>query len=545
MISHPMHRNIFIVLTALAGIGIAAGGGRLAGRAGARPAPVTADIPVREARRTMEWLFSGQPASALAHVDSLAAYHEGEPLFHLLRARLYRERLPVDDEKKDDVSAMAVPLYDDLDRVIATCSERIEAGDDDRRLRLYRGWAYMFSSHVRTFERSFWPAGRLAKKGKQDLEWYLEREPSDPVANSIMGAFLYFADTLPAAYKFLSKLLFLPGGKRDRGLEMMELARGWNSLVEVDNNLILYSVYLGFEGRYEDGLFGFAALRRSYPDHATFLRPDAIMLPLVPLHTPEEEIALDDSVERIAMLRGQEVDWATLTLIRFMRAYDDRFYHPRRAESRFQAIIEEAPEHPDWVAGYARFELGRMAAARGEFERARALFLAVTQGPRWEYLHDEARAMIEAIAKGESADGLGPEDPWKIYAGDAGSTARVVSEVRGKAAPSAADLYYLGEALLAQGAVDEALAAYERALGTSPPRWDEAFLMICAARAGEIHGLRGAYTTAEERYREAARYWHKEFLYDWVLEGRRRYYERLRDGKETIEPTLLAGRLAP
>jgi tetratricopeptide (TPR) repeat protein len=526
-------------------LGISAGAPRLAGRVGARPTPAAADISEREARRTMQWLFSGQTTSALAHVDSLAAYHGGEPLFHLLRARLYRERLPVDDEKKDDVSALAGPLYDDLDHVIATCSERIEAGDDDPRLRLYRGWAFMFASHVRTFERSFWPAGRLAKKGKQDLEWYLEREPSDPVANSIMGAFLYFADTLPAAYKFLSKLLFLPGGDRDRGLEMMELARGWNSLVEVDNNLILYSVYLGFEGHYEDGLYGFASLRRDYPDHATFLRPDAIMLPLIPLHAPEDEIALDDSVQRIALLHGGEVDWTTLTLIRFMRAYDDRFYHPRRAESRFEKIIEEAPEHPDWVAGYARFELGRMAAARGEFERARALFLEVTEEPRWEYLHGEARGMVEVVARGERADGLGPEGSWKIYARDAEAVARIVSDVRGKEEPSAADLFYLGEALLAQGAVDEALAAYERALAAGAARWDEAFLMVAAARAGEIHGLHGAYAAAEERYREAARYWHKEFLYDWVLEGRRRYYERLRDGKETIEPTLLAVRLAP
>jgi hypothetical protein len=32
---------------------------------------------------------------------------------------------------------------------------------------------------------------------------------------------------------------------------------------------------------------------------------------------------------------------------------------------------------------------------------------------------------------------------------------------------------------------------------------------------------------------------HKEFLFDWLLAARQRYYQRLDEGKETTPPTIL------
>ena len=201
------------------------------GAAGGKPTlTASRDLSDAEVRRTMDRVFRAQVRDQLAWTDSLAGECRGEPMFHLMRARLIRELLPVDDEGNQDLKREAEPLYSELETTIAYCDERIKAGDKDDRLHLYRGWAWMLKSHVHTFERSFWSAGRESKKGKEDLDWYLERHPDDPVASSLMGAFLYFADTLPSAFKFVSKLLFLPAGDRDRGLQMMKTARGTNSV---------------------------------------------------------------------------------------------------------------------------------------------------------------------------------------------------------------------------------------------------------------------------------------------------------------------------
>lgn len=521
----------------MAASGIFAG---MYGAAGGTPTlAASRDLSDAEVRRTMDLVFRAQVRDRLAWTDSVAAECKGEPMYHLMRARLYRELIPVDDESKDKLKREAQPLYDELKTVIALCDARIEGGDGDARLRLYRGWAWMLMSHVHTYEKSFWSAGREAKKGKEDLEWYLERHPGDPVASSLMGAFLYFADTLPSAYKFVSKLLFLPSGDRDRGLQMMELARGFSSVMETDNALILYSVYLGFEGRYEEGLEGFRRLRREFPLHATFVRPEAIMFPLLPGRTAEAGDSLDAFAARVMSLPKEKIDGSTATLIRFERAYADRFYHPARAMERFQQILIDDPEHPDWVPGFAAFELGRLQAAKGDIEAARGAFELVIRDEHVEYIREDAKSMVSALKKYPKGTGIGPADVPAIYGADEVARARVRKELLAKTEPTVADQFYLGEAWLMSGEIDKALDAYTGAINPSTAPWDHSYQMIACARAAEILGAHGQFEAAEKHYDRAASFWHKEYLMDWLMEARERYFKRLKSGEETTRPTLI------
>jgi tetratricopeptide (TPR) repeat protein len=510
------------------------------GAAGGKPTPTaTRDLSDAEVRRTMDVVFRARVRDQLVWTDSLASECKGEPMYHLMRARLLRELIPVDDESKEQLKREAEPLYNELKTVIALCDARLDSGDTDDKLKLYRGWAWMLMSHVHTYEKSFWSAGREAKKGKSDLEWYLERHPGDPVASSLMGAFLYFADTLPSAYKFVSKLLFLPSGDRDRGLQMMELARGFNSVMETDNALILYSVYLGFEGRYEEGLEGFERLRRDFPLHATFVRPEAIMYPLLPGRSAAEGDSLDVMTARVLTLPKDQIDASTATLVRFERAYADRFYHPARAMERLQQILNDDPPHPDWVPGFAAFELGRLQAARGDATGARAAFDLVLRDKHVEYIHEDTKTMKSALEKFPNGTGVGSVDVPAIYGDEAGRE-RVRTELLAKSTPSVPEQFYLGESWLMSGNLDKALEAYTGAINPTAAPWDHCYQMIASARAAEILGARGEFEAAEKHYDRAASFWHKEYLLDWVMEARERYYSRLKSGDETRLPTVLS-----
>lgn len=533
-----MKRAFLLSLTAaLAAAAIFAGAYTPAG--GSQNITASRDLSDAEVQHTMDHVFRAQVRGLLAWTDSLSSECTGEPKYHIMRARLRRELVPVDDEGKEGIQHEAAPLYNDLRTAIAHCDERIDSGDNDEKLRLYRGWAWMMMSHVHTYEQAFWSAGREAKKGKSDLEWYLQRHPDDPVASSLMGAFLYFADTLPSAYKFVSKLLFLPSGDRDRGLRMMEQARGTHSPMEIDNELILYSCYLGFEGRYEDGLEGFHRLQEQFPRHATFLRPDAIMFPLLPKRTNQNADTLDARTAIVSSLPKDQIDSATCALIQFERAYADRYYNPKRAIERFEQILADDPKHPDWVPGFSAYELGCLHAAAGETEAAkRALDLAV-RDDRVEYLRDDAKDVRSALEKYPHGTGLGPANIAVIYGSDEAARKQVREELAAKKDPTIADQFYLGEAWLMSGELDKALNAYTGVLNPSAPPWDQAYQMVACTRAGEIFGERGDFKAASKHYERAASFWHKEYLLDWVLEGRRRYFERLDEGKETIRPTLL------
>jgi tetratricopeptide (TPR) repeat protein len=508
--------------------------------AGGKPTPdASRDLTTAEVRRTMDRVFRAQVMASLAWTDSLAPICGGEPMYHLMRARLYREMIPVDDEQKEELKRLTAPLHHELEETIASCDARLQAGDTDPSLYLYRGWAYMLRSHVQTYEKSFWSAGRSAKKGKEDLDHYLELKPGDPVASSLMGAFLYFADTLPAAYKFVSKLLFLPSGDRDRGLQMMELARGWNSIMETDNALILYSVYMGFEGRFEEGLEGFEYLRREFPRHATFVRPFAIIYPLLPTRGTEFGDSLDAVIVRLAEIPPDERDVATDKLILFERAFADRYYNPSRSIQRFESLMRDNPPHPDWVVGFSAFELGRLMAARGNVEKARELWNTALENQGIKYLHDEVKSMLSELDKYPQGTGAGPTDVTAIYGSDESARARVLAALASKKDPSVADMFYLGEAHLMSGNPDRALDAYTGAINPKAARWDEGFQLLASARAGEVLGSQGNYEAASKHFERAESFWHKEFLYDWLLEARGRYFKRLSEGKETTPPTLL------
>ncbi|MCK5406201.1 MAG: hypothetical protein KAJ37_02045, partial [Candidatus Krumholzibacteria bacterium] len=68
--------------------------------------------------------------------------------------------------------------------------------------------------------------------------------------------------------------------------------------------------------------------------------------------------------------------------------------------------------------------------------------------------------------------------------------------------------------------------------------WNEEFKMIAASRVAEIHGARGDFEAAAKSLDRALRFYRKEYLVDWMLEGRRRYYEKLDDGKDLPLPRI-------
>jgi len=533
-----MKRYILLLVTLTALTSLALGIGRPA--AGDEPAlAASRDLTDDEVRMVLDRVFRARVRETIAWTDSLAPECAGQPRYHLMRARLLRELIPVDDEQKEVLKQENKPLFAELERVIAYCDARIDAKDTDPTLRLYRGWAWMMMSHVHTYEKSFWSAGREAKKGKEDLQWYLQKAPDDPVASALMGAFLYFADTLPSAYKFVSKLLFLPSGDRDRGLQMMELARGSNSFMETDNSLILYSVYLGFEGQFEEGLEGFAPLRSEYPHHATFLRPEAIMYPFLPRRYAAYGDSLDAAMARISALPANEGDQMTNTLIRFERACADRFYNPPRAIERFEQLVSENPDHPDWVPGFAAFELGCIMASRGNAEAARQYWDQALGNARTKYLHDEIKAMRSYLDQNQVGAAAGPADVAAIYYADDDARAEVRRQLEATTNPTVADMFYLGEAWLLSNDTERALAAYTGALNPKAAPWEERYQLFACVRAGEILGSRGDYTAAAKHYERAAKFWRKEYLYDWILDARKRYFEGLVEGKNTPPPTLL------
>ena len=509
-------------------------------------APVGQDLSEAEASSVLNLVFRGRPNQALALLDSLEARSGQEPLFLIMRARCHQEFVPMDDANKYTSREISRASLTDLDGCIAVCTKRIDAGAADSKVYLYRGWAWMAKAYVHSMTRDIYTAGKDAKKGKKDLERYLEIHPGDPMATGILGVFLYFADTIPGAFKLISKLLLLPTGDREKGLEYLERAERSAGLLETEWKFTLYNVYFYFEGRYEEGLAGLQRMIELYPEYARTAIPLAVSRPFAPRLAARNDELVETAINSMYRAPNREMDWNALYIVQLFRAFGDRYCnHSRATLSRLRSIIHESPRHPDWAEASARLELGRLFASQGNRDEAVSMLESVVGGFSPEYLRKEATRLLDDIEKFSYAFDRPPQpnmDPWitALYRAPSDSLPAIRSRFAALARESVAAAFYAAECDLLSGNFEEARKGFDRVISVDAPAWDHAYQMIASTRIAEIYAARGFYKTAARYEGIALSYYHNEYLVDWVLEGRKGYFERLDEGKETTPPTLLS-----
>jgi len=537
-----MRRTTFCILVCTLGLLFGT-----AGR-GAAEADTTAtrDIAWDEIVATMDLIMQARPHAALAYIDALADTCGEQLLYLMTRARVLQEFVPVDDDRKDYTKQQVEPVIAVLDHVIELSAAGMDAGDKDPTLSLYRGWAWLAKSHMRALCRSFYRAGRDAGQGKGYLEAYLKQQPHDPVANGLLGTFLYFTDAVPSIFKFLSKLLFLPGGDRERGLDMIGRSLERENAFEIDFRLVSANVSFFFEGRHEEGIDQFREIAKQYP---AYPRPSIALAAariMAPQHERENGMLVDELLERTASLPAGELDLHSLNTVRAFRIYGDRLLRdPDMTVKRLQQMIDEAPTYPDWIMSFAYFELGQLQAISGQLGDARRSFEIVVENDTNDRFHDAAKRMLDDIDEhegplttfGEELDGNWIE---ALYKADGDSLAALERRFAGLSAGSPRAAFYTGECRLLRNDPEGAVAAYAGLLEWDLPAWFDYYRMIAASRIAEIEALSGDYAAAIEYEEEALDHYHNQYRMDWILEGRVRYFKRLVEGDTYVRPTLLS-----
>ncbi len=348
-------------------------------------------------------------------------------------------------------------------------------------------------------------AGREAGRGKSDLEFYLATYPDDPVANGLLGAFLYFTDAVPAILQFISKLMFLPTGDRARGLDMIELAETGQSAKAEDFRTLAMTINVVFEGRWEEGLPQAISLQEDHPAYIRMVLPLSAMRLLAPGLGAELAARIEVS-EAIAAERGFEnVDLGSLWMSRTYRAWIDRILQgPAVAEPQFAAIVAEAPTAPDWVAEFAGQQLEELAADR--------------------------------------RDGLPDDLAASVWATPADSLTALVATLEGQSDSSLRAAFYAAECRLRRGEVSAAESHYRKVAGWKGPDHLEPFRLVAAARVAEIKARAGQYRAASRWYERAAEHHRDVYRVDWMLRGRARHFDEMSQGDGALvgEPVLFA-----
>ncbi|MFH1755018.1 MAG: tetratricopeptide repeat protein [Candidatus Latescibacterota bacterium] len=501
----------------------------------------TSPLQSIEAEDVLALLYRGMPNRAIALADRHIEANPANPLPYIMKARTLREILPEQDDNKDLIRENAEPIHDVLDQAIQLCNLGLKKDDDDLQLRFYRGWAWMCKAQLHALGGSYWSAGRSAAKGNKDLQTYISKHPDDPDAKGVLGTFLYFADTLPSAIKVIKTLFFIPGGDRRKGLEYLRYACSHESLLQTEHQIVLAAVYTIFEGRFEEGVSAFTTLIESYPDYLRLVEPLAIVRTFYPSkmqHLVDIERSAIARCKRSSDCAFQE---ETITRLRYHGSYYNMFFEsPSLAIDEFASLIEEAPARPDWLIPLSLVNLGCLYANSGRMDEACAAFNRVVENKNMKHFHDIASQMLEA--KSSSLESLMAGDNdfiHNIYLTDPQCAYAGLENYHRTKGPTVLYEFYHGESLLLAGDFAQAALHFQNAIDQDVPGYSQAYQMLAAVRMAEIKGMQGDYDAAGSYLDKGLSYYHKEFLVDMLIEGRKRYYERLKKGELKMEPSVL------
>lgn len=106
---------------------------------------------------------------------------------------------------------------------------------------------------------------------------------------------------------------------------------------------------------------------------------------------------------------------------------------------------------------------------------------------------------------------------------------------------SIAAAFYQAESFLLSGRRDRASELYSDITRRIAPAWDYTWQMLSCTRLAEIAAASGDYAGAVELQKQALDFYQNEYRVDWMIEGRRQYFERLGSGEaHAPAPTLLS-----
>jgi tetratricopeptide (TPR) repeat protein len=489
----------------------------------------------------MALICAGRPDSVLTIANSPKYRDSADPLVHLLAARALRDLMCDEDADKDLIKLDAEPIHERLDRAIKICDKALEHQSPPLDYYYFRGRAWLGKAQLYTLTHSYWSAGRSAARAKGDLEHVLEEDPNNADAQGDLGAFLYFADTLPGVIKFLSKLLFIPSGDRERGLNMLHYAAQTGSRFSPDPEITIAAIYLLFEGRFEDGSVAMKRLIDLYPGYTRLVEPFGVVAPLYPTKIREFQ-SLEDRVIAYQMSKPQElVNWSLVKRIQLHRSYANMLFgYPQRAFFEISSMIENPVERPDWFLPLALVNRGHLYAKQGDEAAALQDFERILSNERMEHFHKLADGLVESL-----------ESPWKhvalsdldfvaaIYDGRLSAAREGLTAYHDKYHSDVLYFFYLGETEMMSRNFVDAARAYQSCIEQEVHGGDETYQLFAMTRLGEIHGHEGRYDTAAEYFDKATDFTHAGFLFDFMLHARKRYYELLEDGTIDVQPTLL------
>lgn len=456
-----------------------------------------------------------------------------DPRVYILDARIQREMFPEQSTNGEHLENLSAPMHAQLQTAIQICDSLIQANDKSAPGYLYRGWAHLFRAQMHTLCDEYWSAGRQAKAGKEDIDRALALAPGTPDAQCILGTYLYFADILPRIVKLVRTVVRVPGGDRDRGIELLRAAAAADGYNQLDSRALLGVIAVAFEGDLDTGGPIFESLMRDYPNNPRLLEPLAVLDVMHPENHGLDRIA---EVSRQFSQSPEDLYRQLSQRLMFYQSLSEIVQgRAEEAAKHLDEVWESGPSQPDWFPGDVALCLAETRALLGDRDAAVAMHAGVAKDSRME---SRLRFVVEpgaAATREEAADfHRGQLAARAIYAGDFAGARAQLDDLGASEDPGIS--FYRGELARLTGDATQAKTQFQRLTERAlAPRW-RLYKTLSFARLAELQGAEGDPGRAAETLGRALDFDSDRDLLRHMMRARRRHFELARDG-EALAPS--------
>jgi len=483
-------------------------------------------------RVAFDHAYDGRLDLGLLAVDRAQEIAPRDPRVGLTRFRLLRENYPVSVFEKERSREQEPALLAELEFAIAICDSMLEVDDRNPAAYLYRGWAYISKAQTALMARRLRAAAGASRSGKNDFDKFYEYYPQgDPDAATLMGVFLFYADTLPGFFKFIRWLVRVPGGDRERGLELLREAAAGDGYTSTDAKLMLAVTYYLFDGNLDDSMGMLRDAVERYPRHPWVVEYSCSVSFLFPELTGrsidiqsellrgwgETTVGWDDAVR-------SRLAWSLCRQYREIGDYVTAF-------DEMNAVVDRSPEAPYWVTPSVHLDAVVLAGHMGWAEEVDRLCERVPQEQRYDNLTGSFERACGWAADENDATAfemLGRVRTM-LYTGRVDEADDLLRKTVATHGGSIDVAYLEAEIARYRENLDDAVYMYRVVVSQAKEDGLDKQRVQALLRLGEIYIDRQDFESAKNAYEEAEEHEPGDTMFANFIRGRLRYIDRQKD----------------
>lgn len=200
-----------------------------------------------EAQQGIEKMYAGDPDGAIAIFRGLQASAPNHPLGFLLEgeARWWKIYCASLDTKWGFIDAYKRPKQPGDDEYLALANKAIALATDQygkkdsAEMRLYAGLGGALKARYFGLQGDHFAAARAGVRARQELIRAKQLDPQMTDADTGLGLYNYFVDTLSAAVKIVRFFMGLPGGDKREGIRQLETAMNGGGITAIEARFYL------------------------------------------------------------------------------------------------------------------------------------------------------------------------------------------------------------------------------------------------------------------------------------------------------------------